>query len=276
MQIMQIKNFAVWGNPIKQSLSPQIHQQFANQLAISLNYSANLGDLDNFEQQIIDFFQQKNTIGANVTAPFKERAYKLAQNHSITAKLAQAANTLYFNNNEIFADNTDGKGLVYALDRLALIKQNAKVLIIGAGGAVSGVLYELLQQNLDIYILNRTMNKALDLADRFAQFGEIKALNTTDLYNFSFDIIINATSLGLTGKVFSLSDEIWQKWVKEGCYFYDMQYNKQQLTPFLQYAKNFNSDKLSDGFSMLVAQAAYSFYLWHKKMPDIETVIRKK
>ena len=132
--------YAVWGNPIEQSKSPLIQTKFAKQTQQNMEYIAKLGDLKDFEQQLAHFFAE-GAKGCNITAPFKERAFQLADEFSARAKLAKACNTLKkLDNGKLYADNTDGIGLVTDLERLNWIQPNQRVLILGAGGATKGVL----------------------------------------------------------------------------------------------------------------------------------------
>ena len=140
-----MQHYAVWGNPIAQSKSPLIHRLFATQTQQTMEYVAKLGDLEDFEQQLQAFFAE-GAQGCNITAPFKERAYALAEEHSERAKLAEACNTLKkLANGKLYADNTDGIGLVTDLQRLGWIQPQQRILILGAGGATKGVLLPLLE-----------------------------------------------------------------------------------------------------------------------------------
>lgn len=263
-----MKQYAVWGNPIQQSKSPRIHQLFAEQLGIELTYSAKLGDDTLFEQQLQAFFFA-GAKGANITAPFKERAFTLADQHSERCLLAQACNTLkVLDDGSLYADNTDGVGLVSDLERLGWIKPDQKVLILGAGGATRGVLYPLLQAEQQITIYNRTPEKAVQLAENFANFGIIRTACWEELHNQAFDVIINATSLGLQGKCIELPAKLLCN-----AHLYDMQYALNQNTPFLAYAKSKGAKVYADGLGMLVGQASYAFELWEGVMPDIAPVL---
>lgn len=260
-----LNKYAVWGNPIAQSKSPEIHQNFAKQFAIELDYSRQLGSLDHFEGELRAFFDGGGQ-GCNITAPFKERAFRLADEVSPRAQLAEAVNTLsLLQNGRLYGDNTDGPGLVNDLLRLALIHKGAKVLILGAGGATKGVLLPLLEESLDITLANRSFNKAKLLADKFSSYGNINASTLQDIPHQSYDLIINATSLGLQGKVVELDDAIWSM----AKAVYDMQYAKEQDTPFIQTAKAHGVERCVDGIGMLMGQAAVSFFLWFGVNPKI-------
>ncbi|OOF85471.1 shikimate dehydrogenase [Rodentibacter ratti] len=261
-------NYAVWGNPIAQSLSPLIQGKFAQQTQQAMNYEAKLGDLDTFEQQLATFFSQ-GAKGCNVTAPFKSRAYQLADEHSERARLAQACNTLKkLEDGRLYADNTDGIGLVTDLQRLDWIKPNQRILILGAGGATQGALLPLLQAQQNIVLANRTLAKAQTLVEIFQPYGEIQAVAMDNIPCQSYDLIINATSAGLSGNTAPVSADI----LKLGQAFYDMQYAKGSDTPFIAHCKHLGLMNVSDGLGMLVAQAAHSFHLWRGVMPDFAKV----
>lgn len=264
-----MNHYAVWGNPIKQSKSPRIHQLFAEQTGKEICYVAELGDEAQFEQQLTAFFQN-GAKGANITAPFKERAFAIADLHSETCLQAGACNTLKrLSDGRLYAENTDGLGLTADLKRLGWLYENQRMLILGAGGATKGVLFPLLQAKQNITIYNRTHEKALELAEKFAKFGQIQATCWQEICAGKFDVIINATSLGLQGRCVELPME-----VLEGAKVYDMQYAVNQETPFLNYARRNGAKNCEDGLGMLVGQAAYAFELWEETLPKIEPVLK--
>ncbi|ABR73715.1 shikimate dehydrogenase [Actinobacillus succinogenes] len=262
-------NYAVWGNPIKQSKSPQIHKIFAEQTKQCMEYKAILGDPEKFETELLRFFAD-GAKGCNITAPFKERAYSLADEYSERALTAEACNTLKrLQDGRLYADNTDGAGLVSDLERLGWLKSKQSLLIIGAGGATKGVLLPLLQAQQNITLCNRTLTKARDLADKFAPYGNIQAMKLSEIPVQKFDLVINATSLGLQGKTVDIEPEI----LRLAGAVYDMQYDKGKDTPFVAWAKALGVQNVHDGFGMLVGQAAHSFYLWRGIMPDIKPLL---
>lgn len=263
-----MNHYAVWGNPIAQSKSPRIHQLFAEQYNKTISYERKLGDETKFEQQLTQFFAD-GAKGANITAPFKERAFALADFHSEASLQAEACNTLKrLEDGRLYADNTDGLGLSADLKRLGWLKEGQNVLILGAGGATKGVLYPLLQAKQKIWIYNRTQEKAQQLAEKFAKFGHIQTACWEDFTEQSFDLIINATSLGLQGKCVELPPELLIH-----SNIYDMQYAKEMNTPFLSYAKQCGATACQDGLGMLVGQAAFAFELWENVFPQTETVL---
>ena len=260
--------YAVWGNPIAQSKSPLIQNKLATQTHQAMEYIAKLGDLDAFEQQLLAFFED-GAKGCNITSPFKERAYQLVDEYSQRAKLAEACNTLKkLDDGKLYADNTDGIGLVTDLERLNWLRPNQLVLILGAGGATKGVLLPLLQAQQNILLANRTFSKAKELAERFQPYGNIQAASMDSIPLQNYDLVINATSAGLSGGTATVDTEI----LKLGLAFYDMQYAKGTDTPFIALCKSLGLTNVNDGFGMLVAQAAHSFYLWRGVMPDFVAV----
>ncbi|MDP8051130.1 shikimate dehydrogenase [Pasteurella atlantica] len=266
-----MNQYAVWGNPIEHSLSPRIHQLFAEQTNKKISYTAISTNKEEFKAQIFNFLKKQGTKGANVTAPFKELAMEVAEEHSVPCLIAGSCNTLaILDKGVLVADNTDGIGLVTDLTRLDWLQPNQKILILGAGGATKGVLYPLLTAKQNITIYNRTSEKAVTLSQKFAKYGEINSTTFDELNNQSFDLIINATSAGLTGKHINIPKTLFKK-----TNIYDMQYASNMNTPFLNYAKQNGASCCQDGLGMLVAQAAYSFYKWEKVMPQIEPVLKQ-
>ena len=263
--------YAVFGNPIKHSKSPQIHKLFARQTKQSLIYTAELVEIGQFNQAIKDFIKN-NGKGLNVTVPFKEDAWSCATQRSDRAQRAGAVNTLIVKpEGELFGDTTDGIGLVRDLTLNHNIQLNDKdILIIGAGGAVRGVLEAILaQQPTSLLITNRTKQKALQLAKDFSDLGNIKGCGLDEIKNASFDIVINGTSASLQGELPPLPDSIFRK---NSC-SYDMMYAS-QATPFMQWSTNNGAIKVFDGLGMLVEQAAESFYLWRNVRPETKPVIQ--
>ncbi|RLA08779.1 MAG: shikimate dehydrogenase [Gammaproteobacteria bacterium] len=259
-----MKKFAVIGNPIKHSLSPIIHQNFAKQFKIKLEYQKILATDDNFKKIVTDFFKNGG-VGLNITVPFKFIAFNLCDILSDRANMAGSVNTLYLDkNNKICGDNTDGAGLVNDLEQNLNYKiKNKKILIYGAGGATAGIIYPILQnlpKNIDI--TNRTIKKAYDMAERFNKFGNIQAISIDKLNNNCYDLIINATSTGLSGETLPLTSGI----IHNTTLCYDLAYSKKP-TNFMLWADKNGANKTTDGKGMLKEQAAISFYIWHHKKP---------
>lgn len=259
--------YRVFGNPIAQSKSPFIHQQFAKQTQQSLNYESELVDLDKFELSVKKLIANDGK-GANVTAPFKEQAFALCDELSERAKLAGAVNTLIFSNDVIYGDTTDGVGLVSDLLRHKIPLKDSKILLLGAGGAAKGVVQSLLEQTpKSLTIANRTLSKAQAITQQYPHH-KIKALTFTDTEHLAFDIIINATSTGLSGAILPISGQT----IKSAVACYDMVYGKEP-TAFLKQAKHLGVEHVIDGLGMLVGQAAASFLLWTGVSPDVEPVL---
>ena len=264
--------YAVMGNPIAHSKSPAIHAEFAQQTGQNLSYTAELVEIGQLAQAIIDF-QKDNGKGLNITVPFKQDAYQLATELSDRAQRAGAVNTLLLYDAEnIFGDTTDGVGLVRDLSQNHDIHLNAlNILILGAGGAVRGVIEPILQQiPRRLLIANRTVEKAELLAKDFADLGTISACGFAQLAGEKFDLIINGTSASLSGELPPLPDHI----LHDQATVYDMMYSAQP-TPFMQWGKQQGAARCLDGLGMLVEQAAESFYIWRKIRPDTAPVIDK-
>jgi shikimate dehydrogenase len=266
-----IDRYAVFGNPIKHSRSPQIHTLFAQQTKQSLVYSAELADIGQFDKAVKDFIKD-NGKGLNITVPFKEDAWQLADSHSERAKRAGAVNTLKLEHDgTLFGDTTDGIGLVTDLiqNHHAEIKDKS-ILIIGAGGAVRGIIQALLEQHpAFVLITNRTKQKAVQLAKDFSDLGNIEGCGLDETGDSSFDIIINGTSASLQGELPPLPASIFSK---HSC-SYDMMYAA-QATVFMRWSSDNGAEQVFDGLGMLVEQAAESFYLWRGVKPETNTVIK--
>jgi shikimate dehydrogenase len=263
------KYYAVIGNPIAHSKSPLIHAAFAEQMGLSVRYERVLAPLDDFAGTVRQF-QAEGGRGANVTVPFKEAAYQLADTLTKRARLAGAANTLAFSDLGINADNTDGAGLVADIQtNLAYALKGRRVLIMGAGGAARGVIAPILaEQPAFLVIANRTVAKALTLRERFSPCGIVEAADYAALNGMQFDCVINATSASLAGESIILPDGIFAS----GALAYDMMYAAAP-TPFMQHARQQGVERVADGLGMLVEQAALSFHLWHGVHPVTQPVI---
>ena len=267
----KIDRYAVFGNPIKHSKSPQIHTLFAEQTGQILNYTAELVEVGQFDQAIKDFIQH-NGKGLNVTVPFKEDAWKCATQHSERALRAGAVNTLMVRQDgSLYGDTTDGTGLVRDLIQNHNIQIKDKdILLIGAGGAVRGVLEALLQQQpSSLLIANRTKQKAVQLAKDFSDLGQLNGCGLDEINKMSFDIVINGTSASLQGDLPPLPETIF----KSKSSSYDMMYAA-QATPFMIWSEAHGATQIFDGLGMLVEQAAESFYIWRNVRPETKPVIQ--
>ncbi|MBP6083650.1 MAG: shikimate dehydrogenase [Providencia sp.] len=260
--------FAVFGNPIEHSKSPLIHQMFAEQTGVSLEYQKILSPIDSFEQNVVNFFSQGGK-GANITLPFKERAYQLVSELTDRAQICGAVNTIMkLDDHRLLGDNTDGMGLLLDLQRLEFIHSNSKILIIGAGGATRGALLPLLEYGCHITLTNRTFSKVERLVEQFSGIGHIQGREICQIASAEFDLIINATSSGVNGEIPEISPDIFSSEV--ACY--DMFYQN-TLTPFLSFAGEHKTKIVADGLGMLVGQAAFAFKLWHGILPEIAPVL---
>ncbi|MCP4487449.1 MAG: shikimate dehydrogenase [Gammaproteobacteria bacterium] len=253
--------YAVVGNPVTHSLSPGIHQAFARQSGITLSYEALALPEDNFEASIKDL-QQQGYKGLNVTVPFKQKAWQLCDRRSPRAEDSGAVNTImFFPDGSIAGDNTDGVGLTRDLvkNNRTLIKRR-RVLLLGAGGAVRGVVPSLLALSPDnLTVANRTLIKAEQLARDFITMGDINTYTYESLGSDKFDLIINGTSAGLNHETPPVPEEVLG--INSICY--DMMYNTERSTAFVAWAQNFGTSQAFDGLGMLVEQAAESFFIWH-------------
>tara|TARA_B110000208_G_scaffold53773_1_gene70533 strand:+ start:4919 stop:5746 length:828 start_codon:yes stop_codon:yes gene_type:complete len=262
--------YRVYGNPIKQSRSPFIHQYFAKETEQQLNYQSELVAVDGFDKKIRKFISEQGK-GANITVPFKEQALAICDQLSERARLAGAVNTLSFIDGQILGDNTDGLGLVQDLQRNNVKLKNSRILLLGAGGAAKGVILPLLECHPQmIVVANRTVSKAESICKQFnvdKNNSKLTACGFDDVVN-DFDIIINATSASLSGQVPSIPAQI----ISADVVCYDMVYGR-ELTPFLMWAKEQGSEHLIDGLGMLVGQAAESFAIWREVKPEVESVI---
>ncbi|HID00087.1 MAG TPA: shikimate dehydrogenase [Piscirickettsiaceae bacterium] len=270
-------HYAVVGYPIAHSKSPLIHRLFAEQTGQDITYEAILIDSDEEPfAAAIHQLRQMGYKGLNVTLPYKLDAFELAQTHTERAQIAQAVNTLIFHDDgTIEGDNTDGAGLVMDIRDLAGFPiAGQRILIIGAGGAVQGVLKSLLdEQPASIRIANRTAARAVALAKRFQQEaipisgGDFSALSELP----AFDLIINGTSASLQGKVPPIPPSV----LHPHSLVYDMMYAPTP-TPFMQWAQQHQPDcTVRDGLGMLVGQAAESFWRWRHIRPNVADVLHQ-
>lgn len=261
--------YRVFGNPIKQSRSPFIHQSFALATEQVLNYETQLAEINGFTKAVTDFIAQGGK-GANVTAPFKEQAMAMCDELTEHAKFSGAVNTLTFKDGKIYGDTTDGVGLVNDLLAHDVCLENSQILLLGAGGASKGVVLPLLNQNpKSLTIANRTVSKAQAIVEQYAN-QPLLACSFEEANEQVFDIIINATSAGLTGNGLPIAESL----ITTNSVCYDMTYGK-ALTPFLQKAQALRAKKVIDGLGMLVGQAAESFYIWRGIRPNVNSVILK-
>jgi shikimate dehydrogenase len=264
--------FAVMGNPVAHSRSPRIHALFAHQFRHVIEYTT-IEVRENEFEAAVERFRAAGGRGLNVTVPFKLDAVRLAQNLSERAKLAGAVNTLRFEpDGSIFGDNTDGAGLVHDLTKnLDVQFKDKKILVLGAGGAVRGVLVPLLRTRPTVVVLaNRTAERARELAREFRHIGPAEGCGFgDDLKGRHFDVVINGTAASLKGEVPPLPANLFANHALA----YDMMYGD-KARPFLDWAARHGAERVSDGLGMLVEQAAESYFVWHGVRPETKSVIQ--
>ena len=267
--------YAVIGNPVAHSRSPEIHQAFAHLTNQDLQYTRLLAPIDQFTQTV-EAFRQQGARGTNVTAPFKQEAFQYATQHSARAGMAGAANTLRFDGDDIFADNTDGAGLARDIvHNLGEGIAGKRVLLLGAGGAARGVVGALLAESpMQLAISNRTIDKASSLLADWRQNApntaldiDFVVLSAGQLAQQQFDIVINATAASLHDALPQISTDAFA----DSALAYDMTYGNAS-TPFLTLAARAGARK-ADGLGMLVEQAAEAFFVWRGVRPDTTDVL---
>jgi shikimate dehydrogenase len=265
-----MEKYAVIGNPIEHSKSPEIHSAFAQQTGEAIEYDRILGNIDDFKGDVRRFLAEGGR-GLNVTVPFKEQAWRLADELSPQAHTAGAVNTLIrLDSNLLRGDNTDGTGLVRDLRvNQGFRFTDKRILVLGAGGAVRGIMLPLLeQQPKRVIITNRTAAKAYSLAQGLAQFGQVAGCGFDELEGMQFDLIINGTAAGLTGETPAIPDDLLAK----GGWCYDMLYSR-EVTAFQLWGRQRGAARSLDGLGMLVEQAAESFRIWRGVLPETAPVI---
>jgi len=264
--------YAVIGNPIEHSKSPQIHQMFAQQAGDEMMYEALLSPVDEFKETVAAF-RKGGGMGLNVTVPFKQEAFELADELSDYAQNAGAVNTLVFHQDgKIYGTNTDGIGIVRDLVENHQSQLTGKrILILGAGGAVRGVLQPLLQQRpAQIFIANRTPERAIELANDMQALKEDCELAGGGFADIQgeFELIINGTAASLQG----IMPPIPTSCLATRVHCYDMMYGGRP-TAFENWCEDNGAAKVMNGLGMLVEQAAESFSIWRSKMPDTKPVL---
>ena len=264
------QHFIVIGNPIAHSKSPTIHHVFAAQTGQTIRYARQYCP-DHAESfvAVVEAFFNGGGIGANVTVPFKQIAFEYCQNTghvSDHARVAGAVNTLSQRDGKIYGDNTDGQGLVNDMQHQGWSLTDKRIAIIGAGGAARGAILPLIQAGAShITLANRTVAKAEQLVDALSAESPTVAscaIDTcaTDALTGHFDVIINATSIGLSGERLPIADDVTCQ------YAYDMMYGR--TLPFLTHFADQGADT-SDGYGMLIGQAALSFERWTGQTVDV-------
>lgn len=259
--------YAVIGNPIAHSKSPQIHRMFAAQTGQDISYEAILAPLDGFAAKI-DELRKAGYKGCNVTVPFKFDALQLSTQLTARAQAAQAVNTLKFEVDAIWGDNTDGFGLVRDITKnIGFDIVGKHVLLMGAGGAAHGVAQPLFDINANLAVVNRTVEKARRMTDSFDKQHKTTVNAYEEIVGQRFDLVINATSSSLSDEMPPLPPGIFAP----GALAYDLMYGRE--TPFMKFAREHGAAIVSDGLGMLVEQAAESFFIWRGVRPETAPVI---
>ncbi|MEX0603361.1 MAG: shikimate dehydrogenase [Marinobacter sp.] len=264
--------YAVVGNPVSHSKSPRIHSLFAAQTGEPVEYTAIQAPLDGFAETVTGFFERGGR-GLNVTVPFKEQAWAMSDRRTWRAEKAGASNTLFIDKDgQLNADNTDGAGLVADLVKNhGVTLAGKRILILGAGGAVRGVLGPLLaEQPETLVIANRTPAKARVLAGLFADDAGDTQLRGCGFDEPAevFDLIINGTSASLQGELPPLAPAV----IGPATLVYDMMYSP-DTTTFNRWALSNGAKAAMDGLGMLIEQAAEAFAIWRGVRPDTAPVI---
>jgi shikimate dehydrogenase len=272
---------AVIGNPISHSKSPEIHQNFADQFKVNIEFNKYKVTQDNLEEWLRSFFKDDGR-GVSITLPLKEAALNCADEISERARLASACNVIYLKEDKLFADCTDGHGLVKDLEEnLNAPLKGKKILILGSGGAARGIIPSILQKMPEkLKVANRTESKALLLKkeleskvnlDETGILFEAGSLSDDFLLSDSFDFIINSTSISTqSGESIGLPEALFSGTKLA----YDLFYSAEK-TVFMQEALAGGAEKVSDGFGMLIEQGAESFRLWTNLIPDTSRMLNK-
>lgn len=263
--------YAVIGNPVEHSRSPDIHTAFAEQTGQTLRYERILCEEKDFAATV-DRFRSDGGKGLNVTLPFKLGALEYCDEVSERARLAGAVNTISFRDGRALGDNTDGAGLVRDLtDNLGVALAGKVIVLLGAGGAARGAIKPLLDCGpAELVLSNRNPWKPEVLAEEFRKYGPIRACTHRALKGDHVDVLINATSAGHAGETLPLPHDL----LGEGAVCYDMSYGN-AARPFLDWARAHGANSSADGIGMLVEQAAESFEIWRGLRPETAE-IRKR
>jgi shikimate dehydrogenase len=261
-----IKKYAVVGHPIEHSKSPLIHQSFADEFGMQLIYERIDIPFGTFSKEVISL-KKEGYLGLNVTLPYKKDAFNICNQLSDKSKLTQSVNTISFNGEMLIGNSTDGIGLVKDLIAKKVKLKDRTILLLGAGGAANGVMYDLIAQKpKKLHIFNRTYDKAKLMQKNWEILAKnnnvnIAVLEYLSIDNTNYDLVINATSSGLVEGAMPMASKYF---IPETIY-YDMTYGVE--TPFMKASKA-KGAKTFDGTGMLIEQAAESFFIWHKLKPN--------
>ena len=259
----EIKKFAVFGNPISHSLSPFIHKEFAKEQKLNIQYKAIEPESDDFETHAQSFFSKKG-VGANVTIPFKDQAYNFADTKDEISDICQCSNTLWYDEGIIKAFNTDGQGFVNDLKKKNIIVTDMNILILGAGGSARSIVNSLCSENITgISILSRTQSKIEDIIKNFKDKKRISHYSENDSYN----LVINTTPISMSNLEIPFPSDIF----KNKAISYDLFYSRKK-TKFQLWSESMGASETLDGIGMLVHQAALSYEIWNKFLPNTDPV----
>ena len=264
----KINKLGVIGSPIDHSLSPFIHSRFARQANLNIDYRPYKVEPDEIGIFLKDFFADRNAIGLNVTLPLKKEAFNRCDSTSKEVSFIEASNTLIKKNRFLHGETTDSSGFISDLKDKNIELFNKKVLVMGAGDATESILWGITKQKpKQLFMINRTIEKAERLAEKYGEFADIHVVAEDN--NINADIIINTSSAGVTGEF--KEPEIPD--LNDSTIVYDLNYSINE-TPFCKWANSF-TEKNFDGTGMLVHQAAKSFKLWFNYEPDVVKVLRE-
>lgn len=264
------KQFAVIGHPINHSLSPNIHLLFAKEFDFPIGYERVDIDRESLLRRL-DEFKDKEYSGLNVTLPLKHDAYLLCQELSKKAQLCESVNTISIKNNQLHGDTTDGIGLIRDLANKGINLNQARCLLVGAGGVANGVMADIIECSpSELYLTNRTIEKSILMESYWKNYAKKHSvlLKVEEIQgeNLSYyDVIINATSAGFSSEISPIPDRI----INNETYCYDMTYGME--TPFMKQALKLNA-RACDGLGMLIEQAAESFRIWHNLLPQTQNI----
>ena len=271
----------VIGKPIGHSKSPEIHQDFANQFNVKIEFTKDEVTPETLEKWLANFFKDGGK-GVSITLPLKEAALNYADEISDRVRLASACNVIYAKDEKLFADCTDGFGLIKDIEEnLKVSLKDKKILILGAGGAARGIIPSIIEKDpASLKRTNRTESKALLLKEDLEGKVDLKeksltiqAGGLTDefLLTDSYDLVINSTSISTqAGKSIGLPKALFSGTKLA----YDLFYSAEK-TVFMQDALAGGAEKVSDGWGMLVEQGAESFRLWTNLIPDTSRLLDK-
>jgi shikimate dehydrogenase len=260
-----MKKFLVIGNPIEHSLSPELHNYWIKKNNIDAIYEKQKINEDQLKQYILQV-KDKKINGINVTVPFKKKIIPYLDELSIEAQSTQSVNTIYQKNNKIIGHNTDIFGFRTSIEKTEYDLKNKEVLILGAGGVVPSIIFSLIKMKVSkITISNRTKEKAENLKEIYK---DLEIIKWGDISNF--DMIINATSLGLK-KEDNLNFDFSS--ISGNKFFYDVIYNPSE-TNFLKIGRELGHKTLN-GKLMFIYQAISAFKIWHEKTPEVDENVIK-